>query len=145
MYLLGQILMLVGFLTFASVFLTSAMNFGNFENFENRTRSTALRAFAGMAMLMAGGVLLGVGRAGLAGSGVVLDPEQAREDLEPWSRMTGGMVKDAIEESGIALGQQSGVDSGFAEKMRPLHALFEEGILSEEEYQQKKAELLKRY
>jgi hypothetical protein len=36
--------------------------------------------------------------AGLARSGAMLDPEQAREDLEPYTRMVGGMVKDALEE-----------------------------------------------
>ncbi|MEM6692170.1 MAG: zinc ribbon domain-containing protein, partial [Planctomycetota bacterium] len=44
-----------------------------------------------------------VGARGLAGSGVLLDPEQAREDLEPYSRMAGGMVKDAMTEADIDL------------------------------------------
>ena len=33
-----------------------------------------------------------------AGSGVVLDPEKARKDVEPWSRMGGGVVQDALSE-----------------------------------------------
>lgn len=32
-----------------------------------------------------------------AGSGVILDPEKAKEELEPFSRMAGGMVKDALD------------------------------------------------
>jgi hypothetical protein len=42
--------------------------------------------------------MMNVAARGLAGSGVVLDPEQARKDLEPWSRMSGGMVQDALSE-----------------------------------------------
>jgi len=34
----------------------------------------------------------------------VLDPEKAREDLEPYSRMAGGMVKDAMDEAAVKLG-----------------------------------------
>ncbi len=38
------------------------------------------------------------GRAGLAGSGFLLNPQQARTDLEPFNRSTGGMIQDALEE-----------------------------------------------
>jgi uncharacterized OB-fold protein len=34
---------------------------------------------------------------------MILDPEKARKDLEPYSRMTGGMVKDALDEAHINL------------------------------------------
>jgi hypothetical protein len=57
-----------------------------------------------MALLLVGGILRGIGARGLAGSGVVLDPHKAREELEPYSRMTGGMVKDALDEAGVDLG-----------------------------------------
>lgn len=146
-YYLGMILIVVGILTFGSVFVTGAMNFGNFDNFDGQVRSSAIRGVAGMAMMMLGGVLAAVGRAGLAGSGVVLDPEQSREDLEPWSRMAGGMFKDALDESGIVIGTPRGTapeGPDFAEKLRKLHALRQEGILTEEEYQREKAEILER-
>jgi len=55
-------------------------------------------------MVAAGQLLRRVGARGLAGAGVVLDPEQAREELEPYSRMAGGMVKDALEEADINRG-----------------------------------------
>lgn len=54
--------------------------------------------FIGMGMAIVGGVLKGLGRGGLAGSGLVPDPEQARRDLEPWNRSAGGQVADAIKE-----------------------------------------------
>lgn len=103
-YYVGVIIMVIGGLMFFSTFVTFAMHFGDFNNFDDNARSSAIRAFGGMGLLILGGIIMGVGRRGLAGSGAVLDPKQAREDLEPYSRMAGGMVKDALDESGISLG-----------------------------------------
>ncbi|HPA46474.1 MAG TPA: zinc-ribbon domain-containing protein [bacterium] len=100
----GTALMIFGGLLFASVFVSGIANFGNFENFHGNARSMAARAFGGMALMMVGGIIHGIGARGLAGSGVILDPEQAREDLEPYSRMTGGMIKDTLDEADIHLG-----------------------------------------
>jgi hypothetical protein len=103
-YYLGAALMVVGGLLFASVFITFAIHFGDFSNFESHAKSSMIRAFAGMGLLIAGGMIRGIGARGLAGSGLVLDPDKAREDLEPYSRMAGGMVKDALDEAKIDLG-----------------------------------------
>lgn len=103
-YYVGAILMGIGFLLFISVFFTAAMHFGDFDNFEGQARSFMFRAVSGMLMIIAGGIIRGIGARGLAGSGVVLDPEQAREELEPYSRMAGGMVKDVLDEANINLG-----------------------------------------
>ncbi len=127
-YTLGQILVVAGVLTLLSVIATGAMLF----------------AVPGMAMFMSGSVLMVVGRAGLAGSGVVLDPERAREDLEPWARMAGGMMKDGLDEAGIVVGTPAGKRADFAERLRELYALHQEGILSDEEYEREKAEVLER-
>ncbi len=97
-YYIGMALMVIGGLLFASTFVTFAAHFGDFNNFESRAKSEMFRAFGGMALIVIGGIVRAVGAAGLAGSGTVLDPEQARKDLEPYSRMVGGMVKDALEE-----------------------------------------------
>jgi hypothetical protein len=88
----------IGFLLFLSTFVTFIANFGNFENFEGRARSGGFRAFGGMILMMAGGFLTNLGVRGWAGSGLVLDPEKARSDVEPWSRMGGGIVQDALSE-----------------------------------------------
>ena len=48
----------------------------------------------------------GVGARGVAGSGLTLDPERAREDLKPYSHLAGGMISDALGEI-----RKSGVDS----------------------------------
>src|SRR5690606_20260181 len=59
-------------------------------------------AVIGMVLLVAGGVLRHVGARGIAGSGLVLDPKQARRDLAPWARTGGGLLKDAVEEAGLS-------------------------------------------
>lgn len=74
-YYLGMILMVVGGLLFFSVFITAATNFGKFDNFGADARSSMLRAICGMALVFGGVVIRGIGARGLAGSGVVLDPE----------------------------------------------------------------------
>jgi hypothetical protein len=89
---------------FASTFFTFMMHFGDFSNFEANAKSDGFRAFGGMALIFLGAILCNVGSRGLAGSGVVLDPEKARDDLEPYTRMAGGMAKDALDEAGISLG-----------------------------------------
>jgi hypothetical protein len=98
LYYVGMAVSAVGLLLFLSVFVSGALNFGNFDNFEARGRSMGLRAFGGMALIMVGGMLMKLGAKGLAGSGVVLDPEQARDDLKPWSKLSGGVMNDAISE-----------------------------------------------
>jgi hypothetical protein len=71
------------------------------DSFE-RSRSHGRTFFAiimgGIGAILVGAVLRGVGARGAAGSGIVLDPERAREDLEPWTRMAGGMAEDALSE-----------------------------------------------
>ena len=103
-YYVGMGLMVLGGILFASTFVTFAMHFGDFTNFQSDAKSNIFRAIGGMALLVVGGIIRGVGARGLAGSGVVLDPQKAREELEPYTRMAGGMVKDALDEADIKLG-----------------------------------------
>ncbi len=143
LYYFGMVLSVAGFLTFASVFVTGIMNFGNFNDFHARARNEGIRALVGMGLIMVGAVVSNIGARGAAGSGLVLDPEKAREDVEPWSRMTGGVVSDALDEAGIDLRQRDPEEKlPFDEKLRRLHALFMDGILSAEEYEREKQELL---
>lgn len=112
LYMLGNVLSVVGFVTFFSVFVTGAMNFGDFSNFEADSRSSIFRGVLGMALIIVGGVVRTVGARGLAGSGAVLDPEQARKDLEPFSRQAGGMAKDFLDEADIDLGSKGADEAG---------------------------------
>lgn len=149
-YYVGLVLIVIGMLLFFSVFISAAVGFGRpmggmgtpFDDFGG----IALRGFIGIVMAMVGSLLMNLGARGLAGSGVVLDPQQARKDLEPWSRMAGGMVKDAVDEAGIhPAGMQNPIEQGelpFDEKLRRLEKLRQDGLLTEAEYKQKRAELL---
>lgn len=63
-----------------------------------------LGAFVGFVLIAAGGAMRFIAARGTAGSGLMLDPEKAREDLKPWTGMAGGMVKDVLEEADIKAG-----------------------------------------
>jgi hypothetical protein len=105
-YYTGIVIGVVGFLTFGSVFVSAAdMNPGD-PGWNSRSESMGLRAVLGMGLMIAGGIMAVIGSRGAAGSGLVLDPEKAREDLEPFSRQAGGMVKDALDEADIHLGRE---------------------------------------
>lgn len=101
LYYVGNAIAIFGVLLFFSVFITGAMNFGNFDNFRGQAQSSMFRAIGGMALMVIGQVVAQIGARGFAGSGVVLNPKQAREDLKPYSKMSGGMFKDALDESGV--------------------------------------------
>lgn len=104
-HVLGTLLMVVGFISFASVFVTLGL-----DEYQGRTpsfrepRSEPLRAFGGMIVIAIGGILRAVGAQGIHGSGLVLDPKRARRELEPHSRQVGGMIGDALDEAGIVIG-----------------------------------------
>ena len=84
-YYVGNAIAIIGVICFLSTFVSAASNFGNFDNFEARGQSMGLRAITGMIMIIVGAVVSNIGARGLAGSGVILDPEEAREDLKPYS------------------------------------------------------------
>ena len=150
LYYVGMAMSALGLLSFLSTFFTFLWHFGDFTDFEANARSDGFRAVGGMILMIAGGVVMGIGRAGAAGSGLKLDPQQMRRDLEPWNRAAGGMTKDRLEEMGIDVPKIAAgianIGKGSGEtvesRLRGLHALHKDGILSEEEYQREKRELL---
>jgi len=150
-YYIGAVIMGIGVLMFLSVFVTAFSSFGG--SMPGSTgpdmQSIGFRALGGMILMAVGAGIRGIGAAGVAGSGVVLDPEKAREDLEPWARMAGGMVKDAVDESGLDLGHvanhedhEDTAEMPFDEKLRRLAKLHTEGILSDDEYAKEKQKML---
>ena len=137
LYYFGMILTGVGLLLFISVFFMgiSAMtshDFGPPKFFIN--------APIGMVCMIIGQVLMKVGARGAAGSGIVLNPGKAREDLSPWAQAAGGLVKDALGESGISAGKSEKLP--FDEQLRRLHQLKVDGLITEAEYQAKRKKIL---
>ena len=142
-FYIGMAVAAVGFLCFISSFFSAVSSFGDFTNFEQRGRSNVTRALLSMVMMISGGTMIGIGRMGLAGSGVKLNPEEARRDVEPWARMTGGVVKDALDEAGIKLGNlPSGDALPFDERLRRLQKLRDDNLVSEQEYENTKKKIL---
>lgn len=90
-YYIGMALSVIGILMFLSVFVISFTNpFSAFRAFP--------LAFFGIILIWIGQGLMTVGKKGLAGSGLKLDPEEARKDLEPFTRTGGAMIADAYDE-----------------------------------------------
>ena len=127
----GMALTGLGLILFCSIFVQAAS-----VGFSAGDKIPFGRAFGGMALAVIGGILMGLGQRGIAGSGLKLDPEEARKDLEPWSRMGGGMLKDALGEAQIDLrSPQAGAELPFDEQLRRLEALKRDGLISDSEYQ----------
>ncbi|HSK68707.1 MAG TPA: zinc ribbon domain-containing protein [Candidatus Limnocylindria bacterium] len=96
LYYGGMALMGIGFLLFISVFFTGFSRMGNPMSFIQGPGFMS-RGVVGFVMIAAGAVLRGIGARGTAGSGLVLDPEKAREDLSPYTSALGGMARDAMD------------------------------------------------
>jgi len=97
-FYVGSVISGIGLLLFLSVFASMAIHFGDFSLGPEFGKSMAIRGFGGFFLIVVGQIIRGIGARGLAGAGVVLDPQKQRSDMEPWSRMAGGMVNDALSE-----------------------------------------------
>lgn len=93
----GGIVVVVGFVGFVLGGQRAVSSFGS-----EGSPLTGFFAFGAGVLLVAGGaVMRTIAARGVAGSGVVLDPERARQDLEPWARTGGGLLEDALDEAGL--------------------------------------------
>lgn len=97
-YYVGIGLSIVGFLVFISNFFNTPSVRSGFGEFEAGMNSMATTAITGMVMIIAGTIISQIGAKGAAGSGLILDPDKARDDLKPWSVMTGGIINDAVSQ-----------------------------------------------
>ena len=90
------------------------------------------RAFWGMGFIVVGGIMMSIGSAGLRGSGVILDPHGAREDLKPWNQAAGGMLDDTLAASPIVtravenLGSKSDAEPQIRVRCQGCRALNDE-------------------
>jgi ribosomal protein L40E len=89
----GRIMMGIGLVLFLSVFVTVAFS----DPLQLVDSNPMGPGIIGFIMIFVGTLISSVGAAGKAGSGMILDPEQAREDLKPFSRQAGGMLNDALQ------------------------------------------------
>ena len=93
LYYGGGLLMIAGI---GSFMFHVGWGIGGFKNPEFNERMPAV-ILTSMAIAMVGGFLNEIGKRGLAGSGLILNPDRARKDLKPYSKMAGGMLEDALE------------------------------------------------
>lgn len=98
-YYIGIGMIVLGFILFISVFFSAAsfMNNPFSGSFNGMNRGPSfMNAVIGMVLIIAGSIVANIGAKGAAGSGIILDPEKAREDLKPYSEAAGGMINDVI-------------------------------------------------
>lgn len=136
---------IVGGCMFATFFVAVAMGVSGSREIAGAIPTVIGVTLAGFALLIFGGFLRRVGRSGLAGSGVTLDPEQARRDVEPWARAAGGVLSDTLDEAGIDLKPSTPTATSglpFDEQLRRLEALKRDGLVTEEEYQATRSKIL---
>lgn len=93
-YYIGIVMMVIGFLLFISVFIATA-RFMN-DPFMYEMKPSFTNPIIGMILMIAGTVVMNIGAKGAAGSGLLLDPEKAREDLKPFSDAKGKMINDVV-------------------------------------------------
>lgn len=141
LFTLGTALLILGALLFGSTFVSFFLHFGDFSLGPSFGKSIGLRAFSGIALVIVGNVLRMVAARGLAGSGLILDPRQARKDLEPWSRMGGGMIQDALDEAQGSI-PASSAPLSLEERLRRLRDLQEKGLISQAEYAAQRQRIL---
>ena len=93
-YYIGIGMMVLGFILFISVFFAAASFMNN--PFGGSGSPSFSNSVIGMVLMIAGSVVMNIGAKGAAGSGLLLDPDKAREDLKPFNEAKGGMINDVI-------------------------------------------------
>ena len=93
-YYVGIGMMVLGFILFISVFFSFASFMSN--PFEGSGTPSFTNSILGMVLIIAGSIVMNIGAKGTAGSGLLLDPDKAREDLKPFNEAKGGMINDVI-------------------------------------------------
>ena len=93
-YYVGIGMIGLGFILFISVFF-SAASFMN-DPFGGSRGPSFENPVIGMVLMIVGSIIMNIGAKGTAGSGLLLDPEKAREDLKPFNEAKGGMINDVI-------------------------------------------------
>ena len=96
-YYIGLGLAILGGVLFVSSFFT-VFNGLDSPGFGMGMPSFFKRALVGMICIIIGSFLMNIGSRGAAGSGIILDPEKAREDLRPHNTARGKMINDVASQ-----------------------------------------------
>lgn len=92
-YYIGSGMMVIGVILFFSVFFFAL---GFMRNPYDAGSPPFGNAVIGMVLIISGSFIRAIGARGAAGSGLVLDPEKAREDLKPFNEVKGEMINDVL-------------------------------------------------
>lgn len=123
LYYAGQTLLVIGvgsflytFVAFLGVMKNFGQSSGSFDGDPSFSNGFGPFKFAiiGIVLIILGNVLRTIGLAGAAGSGLVLNPEKARQDLSPYSSALGGVAADALGSMRENLDEQRVVNSSAA-------------------------------
>jgi len=96
LYYVGMGMMIIGVILFLSVFVTAFT--GDPFEMMNSGRNPMANGFVGFVMIFIGSIIMNIGARGAAGSGLILDPDKAREDLNPYASAAGRLINDALDE-----------------------------------------------
>lgn len=94
-YYIGIGLIILGFILFISVFFQFA-SFSNDPFSISSKEPSFMGPVIGFILMIIGGIVSSIGAKGTAGSGMILDPDKAREDLKPFNEAKGQMLNDVI-------------------------------------------------
>lgn len=98
-YYIGMGMMIIGVILFLSVFVTAFT--GNPFDMISSGRNPMANGFVGFVLIFVGSIVMNIGARGAAGSGLILDPDKAREDLNPYASAAGRLINDALDEVDI--------------------------------------------
>ncbi len=95
-YYIGMGMTVLGFILFISIFFSVA-GMMNSDPFSSPRMPSFSNPIIGMLLMIGGQFLMRLGARGAAGSGILLDPDKAREDFKPYTEAAGGMINDVME------------------------------------------------
>lgn len=95
-YYVGIAMIVIGIVLFLSVFVVAFGMMSDKNDFSMNRMPPFKNAVIGMILMIAGSAISNIGAKGAAGSGLILDPDQAREDLKPFNEAKGKMINDLI-------------------------------------------------
>ena len=95
-YYIGMAMNVLGFILFISVFIIGISMMNDPLDFNMDKTPPFMNAVIGIILIISGSIVMNIGAKGAAGSGLILDPDKAREDLKPFNEAGGKMINDVI-------------------------------------------------